>query len=292
MAETRVIDTRSGGVEVMVSRGNKPPVLFFPGGHCTAATDCGWKLYTSLGYGIVAFSRPGYGRTDVGALSATEFVPALQDCCRSLGIDVVAAAVGVSFGGTQAIAAAVALSGLVPRLALHSCAPSTLPYPDTARERLGGPVAFSPRTQRLTWLSVSTVVKSERGLTAMMRALSTESSDQWWGAWSAADKQAARRLFQTMSSGSGFVLDLRQAHSDRAAFRRHQQVLVPCPTLVTGSRRDGGVRFAHAEDLAATIPSARLVELYSDSHLYWLGPHAPQAQDAVRRFMSEAPVTQ
>lgn len=288
MAETRVIDTRSGGVEVLVRHGSRPPVLFFAGGHCTAATDCGWELYTSLGYGIVAFSRPGYGRTDVGALSAAEFVPALEDCCRILGIDVVAAAVGVSFGGMQAIAAAVGLSGLVPRLALHSCAPSTHSYPDTAQERWGGPVVFSSRAQRLTWATVATVVKSERGLTAMMGALSTEPPDQWWGGWSEPDKQVARRLFQTMSSGSGFVLDLRQARGDRAAFRRHMQMLVPCPTLVTGSRRDGGVRFAHALDLAATIPSARLVELDSDSHLYWLGPHAPQAQDVVSRFMSDA----
>jgi pimeloyl-ACP methyl ester carboxylesterase len=157
----------------MVSLGNKPPVLFFPGGHCTAASDCGWELYTSLGYGIVAFSRPGYGRTGVGALSAAEFIPALQDCCRILGIDVAAAAVGVSFGGMQAIAAAVGLSGLVPRLTLHSCAPSTHSYPDTAQERLGGPVAFSPRAQRLTWATVSTVVKSESGLRAMVGALST-----------------------------------------------------------------------------------------------------------------------
>jgi len=288
MAETHLIDTRSGGVEVMVSLGNKPPVLFFPGGHCTAATDCGWELYTSLGYGIVAFSRPGYGRTAVGPLSTVEFVPALQDCCRILGIDVVAAAVGVSFGGMQAIAAAVALSGLVPKVALHSCAPSTHAYPNTAQERLVGPVAFSPRGQRLTWATVSAVVKSENGLRAMVGALSTESPDLWWGTWSEADKQAARRLFQTMSSGSGFVLDLRQAHRDRSAFRRHMQMLVPCPTMVTGSRRDGGVRFAHAEDLAATIPSARLVELDSASHLYWLGPTAPQAQDVVRRFMSDA----
>lgn len=244
-----------------------------------------------LGYGIVAFSRPGYGRTSVGALSAVEFVPALEDCCRVLGIDAVAAAVGVSFGGMQAIAAAVGLPGLVSRLALHSCAPSTYSYPDTTRERLAAPLVFSPRSQRLTWTVVSNLVRSERGLRAMVGGLSTEPLDQWWGGWSEADKQAARRFFQEMSSGSGFVLDLLQARQERATFRRHLQTLVPCPTLVTGSRRDRAVRFTHAADLAATVPSTQLVELHAPSHLYWLGASAPEAHEAVRRFMSGVPAT-
>ena len=259
MSETALVETPSGGVEVVIRPGELPPVLFFPGGHCTATSDCGWELYRSLGHGIVSFSRPGYGRTSVGALSAAEFVPALDECCGALGIGAVAAAVGVSFGGIQAIAAAVGLPGLISRLALHSCAPSTYSYPDTIQERLAAPLVFSPRPQRLTWTVASNVVRTERGLRMMVGRLSTEPLEQWWGGWTEADKQAARRFFQTMSSGSGFVLDLRQARQDRAAFRRHLQTLVPCPTLVTGSRRDRGVRFAHAEDLAATIPSTQLV---------------------------------
>jgi hypothetical protein len=82
-----VIQTRLGPVEVMYQPGDKPVVLFFPGGHCSAASDCGWSLYTSEGHGVLAFSRPGYGNTDVGRLNAAEFVPAVAECCEDLGIE-------------------------------------------------------------------------------------------------------------------------------------------------------------------------------------------------------------
>jgi hypothetical protein len=83
--------------------GDKPPVLFFPGGHCSAVVDCGWSLYSSIGYGILSFSRPGYGLTDVGRLNAEEFVPAVAECCEQLAVEATSGAVGVSFGGMQAI---------------------------------------------------------------------------------------------------------------------------------------------------------------------------------------------
>lgn len=109
-----MIRTRLGAVEVMYVPGDKPPVLFFPGGHCSATSDCGWSLYTSLGYGVLSFSRPGYGNTTVGRLNAAEFIPAIAECCKQLGIDRTTGAVGVSFGGLQAMQTASSLSALVP----------------------------------------------------------------------------------------------------------------------------------------------------------------------------------
>ena len=38
-----------------------------------------------LGYRVVAFSRPGYGRTSVAPLMAAEFVPAVAEVCDDLG---------------------------------------------------------------------------------------------------------------------------------------------------------------------------------------------------------------
>ena len=148
---THLCDTRLGAVEVVYLPGDRPPVVFFPGGHCSAASDCGWRLYTSQGFGVLAFSRPGYGATDVGALTAAEFVPAIVECCDQMGVGETSAAVGVSFGGMQAIHAARTASHLIPRLILHSCAPSTHAYPDTAHERLLAPVSFAPAVERLTW---------------------------------------------------------------------------------------------------------------------------------------------
>jgi pimeloyl-ACP methyl ester carboxylesterase len=266
--------------------GDKPAVLFFPGGHCSAASDCGWSLYTSEGHGVLAFSRPGYGKTDVGRLNAAEFVPAVAECCEYLGIDETAGAVGVSFGGMQALHAASSLPELVPRLVLHSCAPSTRAYPDTRLESLFGPLAFSPALQSLTWATVACLVDSDAGLRRVVGVLSKRPVNDWWHAWSVEDKRRARELFRTMRSGSGFVNDLRQARPDRASHRRWVQTRITCPTLVTASRDDAGVAFAHAEDYAGTIPGAVLVELAAPSHLFWLGPAYAEAQAAVSAFMA------
>jgi pimeloyl-ACP methyl ester carboxylesterase len=281
-----VIQTRLGPVEVMYLPGDKPPVLFFPGGHCSAANDCGWSLYTSEGYGVLAFSRPGYGKTGVGRLNAAEFVPAVAESCEELGIDGTAGAVGVSFGGMQALHAARDLPDLVPRVVLHSCAPSTLAYPDTRLESLGGPLAFAPALEKITWAMVARLVNSDAGLRRMVGALSKRPVSDWWPTWSAEDKQRARELFQTMRSGSGFVNDLQQARPDRASYRRLVQARTACPTLVTASRHDAGVSFAHAEDYAGTIPGARFVELAAPSHLFWIGPTHAQAQAAVSAFIA------
>jgi pimeloyl-ACP methyl ester carboxylesterase len=266
--------------------GDKPPVLFFPGGHCSAGVDCGWSLYTSIGHGILSLSRPGYGLTDVGRLSAEEFVPAVAECCEQLSIDETAGSVGVSFGGLQAIQVAVSLSDLVPRLVLHSCAPSTKAYPDTRREALFGPVVFAPGLEGFTWAMVARLVDSDAGLRRMVAALSKRPIGDWWHTWSAQDKDTARQLFRTMRSGAGFVNDLRQGHSDRATYRRQFQSKVMCPTLVTASRDDAGVSFDHAEDFAHTIPAATLVELDARSHLFWIGPVHAQVQAALNTFIT------
>ncbi len=93
-------------------------------------------------------------------------MPAVVEVCQLLGIAEAAATVGVSFGGLQALRAAVSQQQLAPRLVLHSCAPSTLPYPDTALERLAAPLAFGPHTQRLTWRVVRALTSSDRETTS------------------------------------------------------------------------------------------------------------------------------
>jgi hypothetical protein len=105
----------------------------------------------------------------------------------------------------QAVHAAVALRHLAPRLILHSCAPSSRPYPDTALERLAAPVAFGRHTQRLTWRAVRVMTASDKGLRAMMQILSKLPVDEWWDSWTPSDRAAARSTFSQMDSGSGFV---------------------------------------------------------------------------------------
>ena len=78
-AGSELVGTRLGDVEVRVTGGRRGTVLFFPGGHCAATVDCGWESYTRLGFRVVAFSRPGYGRTRLGDLTAARFVPAVDE---------------------------------------------------------------------------------------------------------------------------------------------------------------------------------------------------------------------
>ena len=142
--KTQVVTTSLGPVELSLAGPlGGTSVLVFPGGHCSAATPLGSDLYTDLGFRVVTFSRPGYGRTTVGPLMAAEFVPAVAEVCDALGISEAAATVGISFGGLQAAHVAVTLGHLAPRLVLHSCAPSTLAYPDTRLEAAAGPLGFS-----------------------------------------------------------------------------------------------------------------------------------------------------
>jgi pimeloyl-ACP methyl ester carboxylesterase len=287
MPATRFVSTTAGPVEIVQVPGERPPVLFFPGGHCSAGCDCGWSLYTESGHSVVSFSRPGYGGTRVGPLSAAEFAPLVREVCEQLDVSVIAAAVGVSFGGLQAVHAAADRELGVPRLVLHSCAPSSLPYPDTRAEAIFGPVVFSPLLQGLVWRLVGRMVRSDSGLRRMMARLSNLPIGDWWEQLSAADRDEARALFQSMRSDSGFVNDLRQGHARGAAARRDAMSKVRCPTLVTGSRHDGGVSFAHAEDFSNAIPGAVLVELDSPSHIFWIGPGTARLASIVRSFIDE-----
>ncbi|OBJ68296.1 alpha/beta hydrolase [Mycobacterium sp. 1274756.6] len=285
--EVPLVRTALGPVQVAIHGDPRAePVLFFPGGHSTALTPACRDLYVDLGYRVISFSRPGYGRTAVGALTAARFVPAVTETWAALGLPDPVAAVGLSFGGLQAVHLATAAPRLAPRLILHSAAPSTLGFPDTAAERLAAPVAFGPRTQRLTWAAVRRLVSTDRGLRMMMRPLSTLPVRRWWAGWSAADRAAARAVFAHMASGSGFLLDVAQGTPAGAAERERLLRSVGCPTLVTASRYDGGVALRHAEDFRRTIAHARLVSTDAVSHFFWLGDSRGTVAAAVADFLT------
>lgn len=283
--EPSIVRTSAGPVEIVRVPGERPPVLFFPGGHCSATSDCGWGVYTAAEHAVIAFSRPGYGGTQVGPLSAAEFAPLVGEVCEQIGVSEVAAAVGASFGGMQAIYVANDAHLRVPRLALHSAAPSCLPYPDTRAEAIVGPVLFSPLLQGLTWRLVHAMVQKDSGLRLMMGRLSRLPVEDWWNELSAADRNEARTMFRSMRSDRGFLNDLRQARRQGSSARKAAVSSVRCPTLVTGSRHDRGVSFTHAQDLANTIPGARLLDLESPSHLFWVGPERAQLVSIMKSFL-------
>lgn len=282
----QIVGTSGGPVEVHYVPGEKPPVLLFGGGHTTAVTPIGEHIYTQLGHGVLRFSRPGYGRTDVGPLTAAEFTTLVVETCRRLDVGRSAAAVGVSFGGLQAIHTTISAPTLAPKLILHSCAPSALPYPDTWLKRIAAPLVFGSATEKTTWAAIRRIVARDAGLKMMMRSLTRLPDDQWWPQMSPTDRVAARAVFNAMASGHGFLNDVRQANSRLSTYRAHTQALVAAPTLVTASRHDGGVSFRHAENFTETIPRAHLHETAAPTHLYWIGGAQADIVDAVRTFLA------
>jgi len=243
-------------------------------------------LYTELGHEVVAFSRPGYGGTRVGPLDAAEFIPAVREVCQQLGVSTIAAAIGVSFGGLQALHAAADPTLGVQRLILHSCAPSGSPYPDARTEAILGQVLFSQLLQGVVWRLIHRLIRTDTGLRIMMAQLSTVAIGKWWGQMGAADRSEARELFRSMRSDAGFVNDLRQGHRRDTGARADAISKVQCPTLVTASKNDGGVSFAHAEDFARLIPHSELLEVAAPSHLFWIGSQRTQVMADINSFMA------
>ena len=298
-SEHRILATSGGRMEVLIrdemliqdEPNQLRSVLYFHGGHESAITAPASDLYIELGYRVVAVSRPGYGKTDVGPMQPSAFAPLVDEARAVLGIDSFTAVIGTSFGGPQAIEYAGRYPARAKALILHSAAPSTLPYPDSAAQRLLGPVMFHPLIERHTWRAIDLLLSRAPGvgLRLMMSSLSTEPVSTWLPHLDEADRQAMRDVFASMRSGHGFVTDLAYAGTDHRQTRRTAQQRVTCPALITASRHDGGVAWAHAEDFAATIPRARLEELPAPSHLFWIGPPRAHVLTTIRDFLTTFP---
>jgi pimeloyl-ACP methyl ester carboxylesterase len=123
----------------------------------------------------------------------------------------------------------------------------------------------------------------------MMSSLSTQPVSTWLPLLEETDRQAMRDCLAGMRSGRGFVTDLSYAGTRHQENRRTAQQRVSCPTLITASRHDRGVAWAHAEDFAATIPLARLEELPAPSHLFWIGPPRTHLLATTRDFLATLP---
>jgi pimeloyl-ACP methyl ester carboxylesterase len=293
-SDHRIVSTSGGRVEVLIrEEPDQPhrPILYFHGGHESATTAPASELYVELGHPVIRVSRPGYGHTDVGLLSPAAFAPVVDQVRALLDIDRFTAVVGTSFGGPQAIEYVGRYPARTTALILHSAAPSTLSYPDSTAQRLLGPLMFHPSVERYSWRAVKVLMHRapQIGLRLMLSSLSTQPVSSWLPRLNQADRQAMRDVFSSMRSGRGFVIDSSYAGADHQQTRRTAQQRVSCPTLITASRQDRGVAWAHAEDLAATIPPAHLEELPAPSHLFWIGPPRNQLLAVTRGFLAALP---
>jgi pimeloyl-ACP methyl ester carboxylesterase len=279
---TAMMDLDAGRVEYRLDRRGPACVLLLHGGHMYAGLALGEELFAELGYTVLVPSRPGYGRTPLRTgTSPAGFADAVAELCGRLGIQQLAAVVGVSAGGPTAVTMAARHPRLVQRLLLLG-AVGFGPYPDR-RTHLGAYVVFNAATERLTWAGMRIMLRLAPavGLRLLLRGVSTLPPRELLAGLSDQHRATLLRLFGRMRSGRGFLNDLRGAADVTAQ--------VTQPALIIASRKDGGVPFTHAETLAASLPHAELVESGASSHFIWFGEDYPAIAETIRRFLARDP---
>lgn len=230
---TEIADLSRGAVEYRLERRGPRTVLMMHGGHMRASLPLGEEVFADAGYTVLAPSRPGYGRTPLTTGTSPEgFAQVAAELCGRLGIGSLAAVVGQSAGGPSAVTMAARCPALVERLILQS-AVGPLPWPDR-RTRLGGTVVFSPRTERLTWALMHTLMRRApaAGLRLLLRGLSVQPIGPALAAMAGPHRTLAAALFERMRSGSGFSADLRN-FTDTAAYRRTAAGISPPPSAAS-----------------------------------------------------------
>jgi pimeloyl-ACP methyl ester carboxylesterase len=249
------------------------------GGHMSAACRFAEETFLDAGLGVLVASRPGYGRTAVGAgPSAPEFVGRLARLCRQLGV-LETVAVGISLGARSALTLAAFYPDLVDRVILM-CPASFRVWPDP-RTRRSARLMFNPVSERATWGLVHQGLRRnpDRFLPIAMASLSTLPPEEVVNRLGA-DRDEAIDFLLGCQAGRGFMVDLRPPTDITADVRQ--------PTLVLATHLDGSVGMEHPEHLATTLPEARLVDVGTPSHLLWLGENSDRTRREVQGFLQES----
>lgn len=274
---TSVITIDGHAIEYRLERRGRATVLILHGGHMSARCRFGEETFFEADFSVLITSRPGYGRTAVGAgPSAPEFAVRLAGLCRLLGLTDLTV-VGISLGARLAMTLAAFYPELVQRVILM-CPTSFRPWPD-ARDRWLAYAAFAPGVQRVTWGAVHHLLRTapQQHLPGILGNLTTLDGDV-----------AVRRLGVDVGkitefllccrSGRGFLIDLRAATDVSSD--------VGQPTLILATRNDGAVSFDHAGYLAVTLSDATLVEVDTPTHLLWLGDGSDRTAAAITSFIT------
>ncbi|NLS09953.1 alpha/beta hydrolase [Nesterenkonia sp. MY13] len=273
----------SGRVEYRFEEVGDRTVLLFHGGHMHAGMAMGEAAFTEVGYSVLAITRPGYGKTDLPLpCSTAEFADVVVSLCQQLGINQLAAVVGISAGGPFATALAARHPEFVERVILQS-AVGPLSWPESKTRRVGR-VIFGPPLEGLTWTMVRILFRgmpNRVGLQMMAGELSNLSGQEVLAALSEAHQAQTLELFGLMRSYSGFRNDLKVMHQPTED--EPQQ-----PALVIHSRHDGSVPFAHAEALHESMPNSELIESSAVSHFLWFDDDWTRLTEYIRGFLGHA----
>jgi pimeloyl-ACP methyl ester carboxylesterase len=273
---TSVITIDGHAIEYRLKRRGQGTVLILHGGHMSARCRFGEETFLDAGCSVLVTSRPGYGRTQIGAgPSAPEFAVRLAGLCRRLGLSDITA-VGISLGARSALTMAAFYPELVFRVILM-CPTSFRPWPDPRGRRIAY-AAFAPGVERATWGTLHRMLRKDPqqhlpGIVANLTTLDGEVAVRRLGP----DVDKITEFLLQCRSGRGFLVDLRTPTDVSCD--------VAQPVLILATRTDGAVSFDHAEHLDAALRHATLVEVDAPTHLLWLGEGSDRTAAAIHSFM-------
>ena len=268
----------SGGCTgTRLERRGPAAVVILHGAHMRAGIAIGERVFADLGLTVLVPSRPGYGRTPtLKNASPIRFADTVRELCQRLDIRQVVAVVAISSGGPTGLAMAARHPDFVERLVLQ-CSPGFHPWPSPGTRRLAS-VIFAPRIEVLTWAAFRGILRiaPDFCLRLIMCELSTRPNAHVLSRLDRVGRRRLRRFLAALSSGHGFLNDLRHPTPD---------VVVRRPTLLIVSANDGAIPFKHAESLLQRIPGAELFVSDADSHLMWFGQQYQWVEARLRSFV-------
>jgi pimeloyl-ACP methyl ester carboxylesterase len=262
-------------------RGEGEPILVLHGGHSNCFEEFGYQPLLARGFSLLTPSRPGYGRTPLGAdgsaQATAQLMVSLLDHLNLTAVHLL----GFSAGGPTALALAAYFPERTKRLVLESAVTQTWLTPEDETYRRAQRL-FHPRLQAVSWALM-------RGLTALAPRMVTkmmfeELSSAPYRAEAITPEQVdeIRRMIRRQSSGAGFLNDLEQ-RVEPESLR-----LIQAPTLILHSRNDHSVPLEHAYQADKLIANTTLHLLDNDwGHLIWLD-RLDEVTDQVASFLNDS----
>ena len=272
-----MIQTPYGDIEYRLEGTGSRTALLLYGGHTSAGTRLGEDYFLERGYRVLAVSRPGYGRTPLSTGPTPDrFADALSEMLKLLGISSVLV-VGISAGGRSAIRFAARHANMTDKLILQSSI-SFAPWPGRTT-RILSYGAFNSFTERYTWRIVRYWLrkKPSSAIRAMIASLTTLDPYKVASSLNYKHRHELTYLFAHMSSGRGFLNDLKTSDNDAAD--------VAVPTLIIHSQHDKAVPLSHPRLLARQINGSKLYLSQAESHLLWFSSHYEEIKQVMDEFL-------